>query len=40
VPVAADLLFPAEPRQREVARTLYEHAAPLPIISPHGHVDP
>jgi glucuronate isomerase len=40
VPGAADLLFPAEPRQREVARTLYEHAAPLPIISPHGHVDP
>jgi glucuronate isomerase len=35
-----DLLFPAEPRQREVARTLFQHAAKLPIISPHGHVDP
>jgi glucuronate isomerase len=35
-----DLLFPAEPRQREVARTLYQQAAHRPIISPHGHVDP
>lgn len=35
-----DLLFPAEPRSREVARILYQHAAQLPIISPHGHVDP
>jgi glucuronate isomerase len=35
-----DLLFPAEPRQRAVARILYQHAALLPIISPHGHVDP
>jgi Glucuronate isomerase len=34
------LLFPAEPRQREVAHTLYHQAADLPIISPHGHVDP
>jgi glucuronate isomerase len=34
------LLFPAEPRQREVSQVLYAHAAHLPIISPHGHVDP
>jgi glucuronate isomerase len=35
-----DLLFPSDPRTREVARTLYGHARDLPIISPHGHVDP
>ncbi len=35
-----DLLFPAEPRQREIARELFAHAGGLPIISPHGHVDP
>ncbi len=35
-----DLLFPAEPRLRDVARVLYQHAAGFPIISPHGHVDP
>lgn len=26
--------------QRKVAGALYERAAELPIISPHGHVDP
>ncbi|MDG4768326.1 glucuronate isomerase [Solwaraspora sp. WMMD406] len=36
----ADLLFPAEPAQRAIARELYAHARDLPIISPHGHVDP
>ncbi|HLT11941.1 MAG TPA: glucuronate isomerase [Micromonosporaceae bacterium] len=36
----ADLLFPAEPTQRAIARELYAHAKNLPIISPHGHVDP
>jgi len=35
-----DLLLGVEPRQRAVARTLFEHSALLPIISPHGHVDP
>jgi glucuronate isomerase len=35
-----DLLFPAEPRQREVARELFQHVRDLPLISPHGHVDP
>ncbi|WP_436529864.1 glucuronate isomerase [Actinoplanes sp. HUAS TT8] len=33
-------LFPAEATQREIARELYAHARDLPIISPHGHVDP
>jgi glucuronate isomerase len=36
----ADQLFPAEPRVREIARELYGHARDLPLISPHGHVDP
>ncbi|NUT23767.1 MAG: glucuronate isomerase [Hamadaea sp.] len=35
-----DLLFPAEPRQREIARELYAHVRDLPLISPHGHIDP
>jgi len=35
-----DLLFPAEPRVRDIARELFAHARDLPIISPHGHVDP
>jgi len=35
-----DLLLPVEPRTRDVARTLFEHARGLPIVSPHGHVDP
>lgn len=33
-------LFPAEPSVRAVAESLYERVADLPIISPHGHVDP
>lgn len=32
-----DLLFPAEPGTRKIARTLYEHVRNLPIVSPHGH---
>lgn len=35
-----DLLLPAEEGTRAIARELYQHAATLPIISPHGHVDP
>ena len=34
-----DRLFPSEPALRNVARTLYEQVAGLPLISPHGHVD-
>jgi glucuronate isomerase len=33
-------LLPAEPIQRQIARELYQHAKDLPLISPHGHVDP
>src|SRR5690606_23455289 len=35
-----DHLFPAEPGVRAIARELYEHTRGLPIVSPHGHVDP
>ncbi|MET1052142.1 MAG: glucuronate isomerase [Mycetocola sp.] len=35
-----DRLFPADPATRDVARSLYERVADLPILSPHGHVDP
>jgi glucuronate isomerase len=35
-----DLLFPAEPKARGLARSLYETVADLPIVSPHGHTDP
>ncbi len=35
-----DLLFPAEPLQRQLARRLYAGIEHLPIVSPHGHTDP
>lgn len=35
-----DRLFPPEPNLRNLARELYESVAGLPIVSPHGHVDP
>ncbi len=35
-----DILFPADPATRAIARELYGHARDLPLISPHGHVDP
>lgn len=35
-----DRLFPAEPKVRDLARTLYSEVRNLPIISPHGHTDP
>jgi glucuronate isomerase len=35
-----DRLFPVDPGSRDIARGLYESVASLPIISPHGHVDP
>lgn len=33
-------LFPVEPGTRAVARRIYDEVRDLPIISPHGHVDP
>ena len=32
--------FDAEPSVRKIARELYETVKDLPIVSPHGHVDP
>lgn len=35
-----DRLLPAEPGVRDIARKLYAQVSALPILSPHGHVDP
>ncbi len=35
-----DRFFSPDPAQRQVARQLYEQVAGLPLICPHGHVDP
>jgi glucuronate isomerase len=35
-----DRLLPTDPAVRDVARELYGAVRDLPIISPHGHVDP
>lgn len=40
LPQHPDRLLPAEPGVRAVARRLYEAVRDLPILSPHGHVDP
>jgi glucuronate isomerase len=36
----ADRFFDPDPTIRRIARSLYEDTSALPIISPHGHVDP
>ena len=38
--MSADLLFSADPTQRGIARELFAAAEPLPLICPHGHIDP
>ena len=38
--VDPDLLFPAEPSVRRIARELYGLVKSLPIVSPHGHTEP
>ncbi|MFR9730666.1 glucuronate isomerase [Saccharopolyspora sp. MS10] len=35
-----DRLLPSDPVQRPIARRLHESVRDLPLISPHGHVDP
>ena len=35
-----DRSLPADPGTRAIARRLYEAVRALPIVSPHGHVDP
>jgi glucuronate isomerase len=36
----SDRLFPSDPARRAIARELYAHARDLPLVCPHGHVDP
>jgi glucuronate isomerase len=38
--VHPDRLLPSEPAVRDVARRLFDAVRQLPIVSPHGHVDP
>jgi glucuronate isomerase len=35
-----DRFLPPDPAERAAARAVYEETAGLPIVSPHGHVDP
>lgn len=35
-----DRYFDANPVRRDIARSLYERVADLPLVCPHGHVDP
>ncbi len=38
--LSEDRYFDPDPTQRRIAMELYQSVARLPIISPHGHVDP
>ena len=35
-----DRFFPPDPAERAAARAVYDDTRALPIVSPHGHVDP
>lgn len=35
-----DHLFSPDPTQRQIARSLYQQVSSLPLICPHGHVNP
>ncbi|MCH7230442.1 glucuronate isomerase [Glycomyces sp. L485] len=35
-----DRLFPSDERTRAIARDIHQRTADLPLVSPHGHVDP
>jgi glucuronate isomerase len=39
-PLSADRFLPPDPAVRRLTRALYERVVDLPILSPHGHVDP
>ncbi|RME50708.1 MAG: glucuronate isomerase, partial [Caldilineae bacterium] len=39
-PERDDRYFSSDPGQRTVARALHEQVRDLPLICPHGHVDP
>ncbi len=36
----ADRYFGPDPKQKEIAQHLYEQVKDLPLVCPHGHVDP
>jgi glucuronate isomerase len=38
--LSEDRYFDPDPAQIQIARELYQSVAELPIVSPHGHVDP
>lgn len=38
--LSPDRFFSAEPAQRKLAREIYQGIANLPLVCPHGHVDP
>jgi glucuronate isomerase len=40
VPLHPDRYFSSDPVQRSIARTLYEDVRGLPLVCPHGHVEP
>ena len=40
MPPHPDRLLPVDPGVRSIARRLYAEVSDLPIVSPHGHVDP
>jgi glucuronate isomerase len=40
ISLPADRYFDPDPRQKEIARSLYEQVADAPLVCPHGHVDP
>ncbi|MHA3702885.1 glucuronate isomerase [Jatrophihabitans sp. YIM 134969] len=40
IATAPDRLFPPDPGVRAIARRLHEQVRDLPVVSPHGHVDP
>ena len=38
--LSPDRFFDPNPNRRKVARELYETVVDLPLVCPHGHVDP
>jgi glucuronate isomerase len=40
MPLPDDRFYDPDPSQRKVARQLYQSVANLPLICPHGHIDP
>jgi glucuronate isomerase len=40
MPLAEDRCFSSSPTVRQIARELYSLVADLPLVCPHGHVDP